>query len=963
MFALGLPRWLASCALAFVGCAASGMEMPPGVPPVVRLVPDIQVYPQTFEVLQDARGLLYVGSVDGVLEFDGERWTLIPLDNRESARSLALGADGRVYVGGYNSFGYLESDVAGQTRYRALTPAFARHLQGREYGDVWRIVAAPEGIYFCGLTDLFLWRPEDGEVRYWQHAGRFGAMAHHRGRTLLQFRGEGIKQRDGDDWRLLPATHELTQLIFDLIPTADGALLTTGSDGRWWRLEGESLAPATMPATMPPSSSFEHGVALPQGDIAFASRDGSVVVLAADLRSERRFRIDSGFLSGIGRARDGLVVGANEAVFHLTWPAELSMLGAEQGLRGSLYAVQRWNDELLVFSSAGVFRADHDADEGTMFRRWARWREVSAYDLHPIDARRAVLAAAHQLYLLRERDTLPISAELVYPRLLEASRFVPDRIFVGSENGLRLIEADADAVVLSPQLPAGTALRVTSLLETAHGTIWVGSERHGVWRYRLRDDGGIDELRRFGSEEGLNYGPVPVANVFADEDGELLVATERGFYRYEGERFVADDMDGLAPLRADDELLTPIHVAARGAWAYGERRVLRRAPGQSWRELDARALMRGALVGHHLGTDGEPGFIGNKVLLQYRDAAAAVATPAPQVVLRSVVRQWPDGRREGLPLPAATLPVLEEGDFGIGFQFALPHLDPANAAMYQGRLRGYEENYSDWSTSRGYLYSRLRPGDYVLEVRARDARGGISEIPPYALRIEPRWYASVGARTLWSVLAAGLLAWLAQWLVGRRTRRLAEQTARLEAMVDARTLELAAANRRLEMMANIDGLTGIPNRRRLDEYLDAVWRQCAERGRPLALVAIDVDRFKDYNDRRGHLAGDELLRALAQRLTLCLRRNEDMVARYGGEEFLVVLPGAAQEVALELAETMRREVEQSTLGSTISLGVAAAVPDGDADYSGLLARADAALYAAKSGGRNRVAAATFPTRA
>jgi diguanylate cyclase (GGDEF)-like protein len=373
--------------------------------------------------------------------------------------------------------------------------------------------------------------------------------------------------------------------------------------------------------------------------------------------------------------------------------------------------------------------------------------------------------------------------------------------------------------------------------------------------------------------------------------------------------------------------------------------------------------MRGALVGHYLGADGELGFIGNKVLLQYRDASPAAAAPVAQVVLRSVTRQWPDGRREGLPLPAAALPVLEEGDFGIGFQFALPRLDPANSAMYQGRLRGYEQNYSDWSTSRGYLYSRLRPGDYVLEVRARDARGGISEIAPYALRIEPRWYASVGARSLWSLLALGLLGLLAQWLVGRRTRRLAEQTSRLEAMVDARTLELAAANRRLEMMANIDGLTGIPNRRRLDEYLDAVWRQCGERGRPLALVAIDVDRFKDYNDRRGHLAGDELLRALAQRLTLCLRRSEDMVARYGGEEFLVVLPGAAQEVALELAETMRREVELSTLGSTISLGVAAAVPDGDADYSGLLARADAALYAAKSAGRNRVAAATPASRA
>ncbi|HEX5755687.1 MAG TPA: diguanylate cyclase, partial [Arenimonas sp.] len=180
--------------------------------------------------------------------------------------------------------------------------------------------------------------------------------------------------------------------------------------------------------------------------------------------------------------------------------------------------------------------------------------------------------------------------------------------------------------------------------------------------------------------------------------------------------------------------------------------------------------------------------------------------------------------------------------------------------------------------------------------------------------------------------------------------------AELEAMVRTRTHELEAANSRLDSMAHRDGLTEIANRRRLDRFLAEAWQQCRARKRPISLLLIDVDHFKDFNDQHGHLAGDELLKRLAHALADCLRRGEDLVARYGGEEFMVVLPGADAGIAASLAESMRAAVEAAALGSTISVGHATAIPDGDAvEY--LIERADHALYAAKQGGRNRVVAA------
>jgi diguanylate cyclase (GGDEF)-like protein len=126
----------------------------------------------------------------------------------------------------------------------------------------------------------------------------------------------------------------------------------------------------------------------------------------------------------------------------------------------------------------------------------------------------------------------------------------------------------------------------------------------------------------------------------------------------------------------------------------------------------------------------------------------------------------------------------------------------------------------------------------------------------------------------------------------------------LQTMVDDRTRDLAAANRRLELMANMDGLTGLPNRRRLDEYLALTWQHSHERQRPLAVIAIDIDHFKRSNDEHGHLRGDELLRHATRLLAQCLRRTEDVLARYGGEEFVVVMPGANASQAAEQAEAM-----------------------------------------------------------
>lgn len=176
--------------------------------------------------------------------------------------------------------------------------------------------------------------------------------------------------------------------------------------------------------------------------------------------------------------------------------------------------------------------------------------------------------------------------------------------------------------------------------------------------------------------------------------------------------------------------------------------------------------------------------------------------------------------------------------------------------------------------------------------------------------------------------------------------------------------------RRVSRLSDIDSLTGLYNRRRFDQALEREWRYSRRHHTPLSLLLIDVDYFKRYNDRHGHLAGDSCLRQIGPAMATIARRPRDMAARYGGEEFVVLLGETAAGDALNLGETLRRRIEDFALPHqdsevadrvTVSIGIATGIATAGEAADNLVQRADAALYQAKHAGRNRVWQAPVPS--
>ncbi|HPC36688.1 MAG TPA: diguanylate cyclase [Candidatus Marinimicrobia bacterium] len=181
----------------------------------------------------------------------------------------------------------------------------------------------------------------------------------------------------------------------------------------------------------------------------------------------------------------------------------------------------------------------------------------------------------------------------------------------------------------------------------------------------------------------------------------------------------------------------------------------------------------------------------------------------------------------------------------------------------------------------------------------------------------------------------------------------------LDTRVQERTQALEEANRRLESLSTTDALTGIYNRRHFDQELKREIARSKRYNSPLSLLMLDIDLFKIVNDTYGHLLGDEVLKAIGQILTNCLRKN-DICARYGGEEFVVLLPETGEKEAFLVAEKIRatvakREIafEQSLARVTISIGIAQFNSTEMAEGTQLVDAADKALYQAKRSGRNK----------
>ena len=956
---------------------------------------------------QDANGLIWIGTEEGLVRYDGYRFR----------RFIHDAADPHSLVGGYISSLYVDAEGTlwigtgsdGMSRYDIARKHFEnfRHDPAdtnKESGSlgsgmVWAIVGDGGGTWAATNSGLD-YLPKGSKLwRHYRHSDadstsladdRVHNLLIDKSGTLWVGSAAGLQRlrpdRKGFD-TVAEGEHTAQERdIRALFQAADGKIwFGTRKLGAAWITPGTGAPPVPhwLPVDPGNPAALAHGwvraINQPNdGDVWIGTYGGGLdIVSASDGRVKKRLHHDVSVASSIGL--DGIGAMLRDRAGQLwvgTWggglqrhnplnrairvmrhspirPESLSqaevdsvfeledgslLIGTDaNGIdivdrkRGVTGGYRPRGKEPGALADAAVFGIGKTAD-GAL---WAGTKQAGAMRLAPGATNWEEFSVAHGL------PAIGVSKVTITRR---------GELWVGTDSGVahwdgatRRFETFTEA--------DGQPMRahVYSLEEDHDGRIWAGTD-NGL---RVREPGShamqaIHAVR--GQADSLSSDDI--AGLLIDREGRLWVSTAQGLDRLKSFEGGTAHFEHISAMLGHPGL-----ALGDGPMEDKEGRIWTNSCLIDMAHLRLYNLSKAD--GMEIGTnwDNSFGMTHDGLLLYGGTEGLAVIDPArfqpwsyqPPVVATEL-------KIDGLHVPLSALEnglMLLPGQRDFSLEFAALDYTAPNRIRYAYRLDGYDRDWIETDAEhRSVSYGNLWPGRYTLSVRGSNRNGDWS---PYELKLEvtvlPAFW-QTGWFALAALAAAGMLVYAIYRL---RVAQLHAQAENLKRQVAERTAELVEKNKELEQLAVTDRLTNLYNRLYLDRALARELAVAQRTGDAFSLIMIDVDRFKAINDALGHLAGDQVLKAIADILHSRVRTT-DVAGRWGGEEFLLICPATDTAGAREVAETLRRLIEESDCSAagkcTASFGIASH-REGDS-VTTLVSRADQALYQAKEGGRNRV---------
>ena len=276
---------------------ASGAWNPESGGPVIRAFTprNYNASPQNWASVQDQRGVMYFGNTEGVLEYDGVSWRKIPVTNESAVRSLAVSANGTVYVGAQGEFGYLKADAGGALRYKSLVERVP--ADARKFADVWSIAVNAEGAYFGTFQAIFYVPADGGAIRIWKPSTRFGRMLSADGYIYVTTKEDGLlRLRDGRFGPVPGGGDFRTHIVRELFAAGDGLVVIDRT--AIYRSEGASFRKTSaVIEDLLNSSQINSAVPLSDNGVMLSTARGGLILVGSDGRVDRILKKDSGLLS------------------------------------------------------------------------------------------------------------------------------------------------------------------------------------------------------------------------------------------------------------------------------------------------------------------------------------------------------------------------------------------------------------------------------------------------------------------------------------------------------------------------------------------------------------------------------------------------------------------------------------------------------------------------------------------
>lgn len=932
---------------------------------------------QNFDVTQGLDGTLFVANLRGVLEFNGAFWELIELPTRSAAFAVACGKDGALMAGGYNQLGFLERDAYGTTRFRSVMHQLPDACG--DFGDVERIY--PQGSSFFVMTTRFLF--------HFSKQGQDVSVRPRHPDTALLYRGEDLFLCHGGQVTALGGASQGSH------PPQDGRERFSLGEMGYILDSGEirmnpgheNRDPESLLAWLS-HAQITAVQTMPDDRFLIATRQKGILFVTPDLQPDEVLNLQHGLPDNDVRrvflSEDGtLWMALNTRLAAMDTQSHVFVFDQRHGLESQVQAMIRHHGRLLLGTQDGVVTPSETKRSSSGLDPVNRIQKVSPEGLdvwafHVDRDENLVLGTSSGILVHTAGQWTRVPrTERLSTYAFGASERVPETLYVGAREGLRVMQKTGGRWRLLNRVP-NTPTQVRSILEMPDGRLWLGTTFDGALR--------VSHL--FDSAGGL--ASEPVIESLGHGEMDCFQFQNQLCFTHDGRAFALDeDAFSLVP----HPVLTPERVpvgffmatkdAAGNHWfnTFPLTRVFTQEDGRviadsySYRNVpcfDVQCFFADDDGSLWLTSE-------NRLIKIEANTSPSRPNPFPSRIGRVTYGSEPLALFGQHP----QIPVLAFGPKRMRIEFAPMDFQPNQ--QFQYRLFPIEEDWSEWSSRPFVEYTNLWEGHYDFQMRARQGGQQVSSAHAFAFRIQAPWYRTKFAIFCYFITSLGAAFAFLKWrlfqlqkqadklkqTVGEQTRQLEDLLIDLEdakQQVEQKNQELEEKNRALSQLSRLDGLTGIANRRSLDQVLSEEWKRSWRLQTPISALLVDLDHFKQLNDSLGHLQGDECLKQVALYLRDLKLRSTDLVARYGGEEFIILLPNSELEGAATLAEEVRAGIEQLHITHptapsgriTASIGVANMTANPENQSSDLLARSDEALYRAKSDGRNCVRVAREP---
>ena len=730
---------------------------------------------QNWDAAQDIRGVMYFANNVGLLQYDGNNWSCLPVTNHTIVRSVAIADDNRIYVGAQSEFGYYFPDSDGFLRYHSLVSLLPEAM--RHFEDVWDICFWKGDVFF--RTNQMVFQYSGDKVKVHQPASEFTAMYLTGNGILLQANFTSLlifKNEVFEPYIDYPA---ITSAITGVIPwKSDTLLLSTLKNGIFYIHNNTPGKWTTLYDPLLKEKRVYTACILPGYQLAIGTSLDGLLVLDDHRRIYRHLTKKTGLqnnniLCTFADRGGNIWLGLDNGIDCVILDAPFSSIIPDRELLSTGYTAAVFDDYLYMGVSDGIYVAPwqsyYDPEKGPFIQK-IQATDGQAWGLKTI-GNQLLLGHHEGAFQLNGTTARRFSSIPGSWTFLELSA---DYLLGGNYNGLTLYRKSADGWVLDQKLP-GLNESCRIMVKDAEGIIWVSHPYRGV--YRIEWQPGQKEklkVQFLDSRQGL---PSNLNNYVYEIAGKAVFATNKGVYRYDKVtgKFIPDQ-DFIKNLGADRRVKYLKEDARGNIWYVVENEVgmlmvndlgLRKeARKKVFSELDNKLV--GGFEFIYPYDDNNVIFGAEQGFIHY-NAAASSSQDSLQVILTKVTATgfkdslifggWHlDNGKAGLRQADELAPVLERRLNNLQFIFSAPDYKDPGSLQYRTQLKGLTEKWSEWSAETKQNYTNLGAGNYTFMVQARSKDGRESAIVTYSFRIQPPWYGSTLAFIIYFLLLAGLIA-------------------------------------------------------------------------------------------------------------------------------------------------------------------------------------------------------------